>query len=239
MLRLTCRTLVTSSLLLLLCTSCWAQLRLGVSDRVKTLNEQLKRQVSLAPVEVQRAISEVPTVNPAEIHVVPAPEAPAKTVALVSDSQKQLLLNAVKKFTGDSKKQENRYSSLALAFLIGGAAFALLGSIFSFLKWNTTAGIIGLVVLAVVGFPNIFPMTGLADFYGVLSTQAIALETDCELKSPFTKDDYDAAEKQLKSLILYEAANRPKLGNTKPSTDDLVRQLQTYKTAAVVGSGGL
>jgi len=81
-------------------------------------------------------------------------------------------------------------------------------------------------------------MPALADFYGALATQAVALQTDCELKDPFTKDDYDSAEHQLKYLIVYEAENSPKLGTTTVSTDELAKQIQTYKTSANVAATG-
>jgi hypothetical protein len=200
--------------------------------KLSQLNGQLLHEVQTAPPEVKQAVSEVPPVNPAEIHEITAPQNPARKIAVVSDNQKELLVSAVTNFTQEKKRQETKYSWLALIFVVAGASCALIASIFNFVKWNTMAGIVGLIVIAVVGFPNVYPIPALADFYGALATQAVALQTDCELKTPFTEEDYTSAENQLKYLILYDATNRPKLGTTKVSTEDLTKQLQTYKTSA-------
>ncbi len=225
--------------LLLLSPSMFGQNPIAEAARkISQLNGQLLREVQVAPPEVKQAVSEVPQVNPAEVHEITAPQNPAKQISVVSDKQKQLLVSAVRNFTQEKKRQEKKYWWLALVFVVAGAACALLASIFNFVKWNTIAGIISLIVIAVVGFPNVYPIPALADFYGALATQAVALQTDCELKNPFTEDDYTSAENQLKYLILYDATNRPKLGTTKVSTEDLTKQLQTYKTTANVAATG-
>jgi hypothetical protein len=193
-------------------------------------------QIQNASPEVKKAVSEVPQVTPADLHQITAPQNPSKTITVVSDSQKKILLAAVNSFTEQEKRRDRKYSWLAIAFLIAGAVFALLGSIFNFIKWNTTAGIVGLIVVAVVGFPNVYPIPALADFYSSLATQAVALQTDCELKNPFTEEDYNSSESQLKLLILYDANNRPKFGSTKVSIDDLTKQLQTFKTTTNIAA---
>jgi len=206
--------------------------------RLTQLNGQLLQEVQRSSPEVKRAVDEVPQVNQAELHEIVAQQNPAKKITVVSDRQKQLLVSAVDKFTEEKRRQEREYSRLAIAFVVGGATFALLGSVFNFIRWNTAAGVIGLMVIAVVGFPNVYPIPALADFYGSLATQAVALQTDCELKNPFTEEDYNSSEGQLKILLVYEANNRPKLGSTKVSTEDLAKQLQTYKTTAGVAGAG-
>jgi len=95
---------------------------------------------------------------------------------------------------------------------------------------------VGLIVVAVVGFPNVYPVSALSDFYGSLASQAVALQTDCELKNPFTQEDYASSAGQLKILLLYEANNRPKLGTAHMSTEELAKALQTYKTSANVAT---
>jgi hypothetical protein len=37
-------------------------------------------------------------------------------------------------------------------------------------------------------------------------------------------------------LILYDANNRPKFGNTKVSIEDLTKQLQTFKTTTNIAA---
>jgi hypothetical protein len=206
--------------------------------KISQLNGQLLNEVRIASPEVKQAVAEVPQVNPAEVHQIEKPPSPTKTINVVSDSQKEALVVAVRKFSQEKQSQAKLYSRLEIFFLIAGAVLALLGGIFSLMKLNTVAGIVSLIVAAVVGFPNVFPVAPLADFYTALATQALALETDCNLKNPFSEDDYKSAQSQLTYLILYEANNRPKFGATKVSTEDLVKHIQTFKTATNVATSG-
>jgi hypothetical protein len=206
--------------------------------KVSQLNGQLLKEVNVASPDVKQAIDQVPAVNPAEVHQIERPQVPTKQINVVSENQKQLLLTAVRNFSQEKQNQARVYSRLQVFFLIAGALLALLGGIFNLVKWNTLGGVVSLIVVAVVGFPSIYPVAAFADFYSALATQALALETDCELKNPFTEDDYKSSENQLKYLILYDASDRPKLGATKVSTEDLVKQIQTYKTASDVAKSG-
>lgn len=206
------------------------------AHRLTQLNGQLLQDIQNASPDVKKAVNDVPQVNQADLHQLPAPQSAAKTIIVVSDSQKQVLISALDKFTEEKRSQQREYSALAIIFVIAGAVLALLASIFNFIKWNSAAGIVGLIVVAVVGFPNVYPVSPLADFYNSLTSQAVALQADCKLRTPFTQDDYNSSAAQLKILLLYEANNRPKLGATKMSTEDLAKALQTYKTSANVAS---
>src|ERR1700720_870330 len=56
-------------------------------------------QIQNASPEVKKAVSEVPQVTPADLHQITAPQNPSKTITVVSDSQKKILLAAVNSFT--------------------------------------------------------------------------------------------------------------------------------------------
>jgi DNA-binding transcriptional regulator YdaS (Cro superfamily) len=206
--------------------------------KVSELNGQLLKDLKVAPPEVRQAVDQVPQVSPTEVHQIEKAQPATRKIDVVSDNQKQVLVTAVRNFSQQKQNQAKIYSRLEIFFLIAGAVLALVGGIFNLMKLNTIAGIVSLIVVAVVGFPNVFPVAPLADFYTALATQALALETDCELKNPFTEDDYNSSQSQLKYLILYDANNRPKFGTTKVSTEDLVKHIQTYKTATDVATTG-
>jgi hypothetical protein len=237
--RWTSATLFALAFLLLLRTLTFGQNRAAEAMRkVTELNGQLIKEVQVASPEVKQAVDQVPQVDPTQVHQIEKPQPPTKKINVVSDSQKQALVAAVRKFSQDKQSQAKLYSRLQIFFLIAGAVLALLGGIFNLMKLNTVAGIVSLIVVAVVCFPNVFPVAPLADFYTALATQALALETDCELKNPFTEDDYKSSQSQLTYLILYDANNRPKFGTAKVSTEDLVKHIQTYKTATDVATTG-
>jgi hypothetical protein len=206
------------------------------AHRLTKLNGQLTQDIQNASPDVKKAVNDVPLVTQADLHQVAAPQNPARTIIVVSDSQKQVLISAVDKFTAEKRRQQREYSALAITFVIAGAVLALLASIFNFIKWNTVSGVVGLIVVAVVGFPNVYPVSALSDFYGSLASQAVALQTDCELKNPFTQEDYASSAGQLKILLIYEANNRPKLGTAHMSTEELAKALQTYKTSANIAA---
>src|SRR5436189_62796 len=80
--------------------------------KLSELNTQLLKEVQTATPEVKQAVSQVPAVNPVEVHEIPAPQNPEKTIAVVSESQKRVLLSAVNNFTSAKKKQQTEYSAL-------------------------------------------------------------------------------------------------------------------------------
>jgi hypothetical protein len=220
--------------LLLLTPFVYGQTQLNVV--LQKLTSDVAKGTSSATPEVRKELSEVPSVQPQEVHEINAPQAPPKKIVVVNNEQKAALISAIDKFTKEKRHQQSVYSTWALTFLVAGVVLALVGSILNFIKWNTLAGIVGLIVVATVGFPNVYPLPALADFYNILAAQALALRTDCELRETFTEDDYKASENQLKLLILYEANNHPKFGSAKSSTEDLVQKLQTARTVTGVAS---
>jgi hypothetical protein len=192
---------------------------------------RIDRSVQSASAVVQAEVQKVPIATAVETQTIEAP-APAKTITVVTDAQKAALIQGIENFVADKKKQEQKFSVLTTTFIISAAVLALLASLASFMNLNRVAGVLGIVVIAAVGLPNVYPMAALADFYQNLTDQALALQTDCQFTIPFTKDVYDSSAAQLKALILFEANNRPKFGEGKVSTDDLTTQLQTLRTTA-------
>lgn len=186
--------------------------------------------IKRASAEVQQKAAEVPAIKPAEVTAVPAPENPAKQIEVVSEPQRQELIAKIKQFADETKKSQSSFYGLALTLVILGVLLALCASVLGFVKMARAAGVVSLVVAAVVAFPKAYPIPALADFYSSLATQALALETDCELKSPMTVDEYKASAAQLKTLILYEAQNKPGFGEASAATDTLAKQMQELRS---------
>jgi hypothetical protein len=207
--------------------------QIQVPDLLRQLSMGISRDVANASSEVQATVAQIPAVNQENVRQV-QPITPEKSVAVVTDKQKALLVSAVDKYTNEKQREAGKFSMLATTFMVLGAVLALLGSICSFLRRNTVAGVVGLVVVAIVSAPNLYPMNAMADFYGALATQAVALQTDCNLKNPFTVTDYESSEAQLKVLILYEAQTRPTFNSSKTSTEDLAAKLQSLRSSSNV-----
>ncbi len=189
-------------------------------------------RVKAATAEVQQQANAVPEIKPTDVQIVPSPQNPTQQVEVVSEQQRQQLIEKVKEFAGEKKKSQSHFYGLALTLVIAGVGLALVAAVLGFVKMANAAGIVSLIVAAVVGVPKAYPVPALADFYNSLSVQALALETDCELKNPMTVDEYKASAAQLKALILYEAQNKPGFGATTTATDDLAKQLQELRTLA-------
>ena len=103
------------------------------------------------------------------------------SVDVVSDTDRSHMCDEISAFAVHSESEEERYSNYALATIITATFLALVGSIASFLAKNKTAGVISLIVAAVVGFSNVYPLGPLGDFYRSLNGDAKALALECKV----------------------------------------------------------
>jgi hypothetical protein len=200
---------------------------------LRTMNAQISRQIAASSDAVKKQVDQVPTVDPGQLKQVPVAP-PAQTVNVVSADQKSMLSLEIDKFVVQVTKQRDRYTSLATAGALIGAILAVVGSILSFLKYNKPAGIVSLVVAAVVSVPSIYPLAPLASFYRALSAQGSALQVDCRLRNPMTESEFESEGKQLTVLIVFEGQNRPQIGNAKDASEELSKQLQVLRTGTGV-----
>ena len=196
---------------------------------LRTMNAQISRQIAASSDAVKKQVDQVPTIDPSQLKQVPVAQ-PAETVNIVSADQKSMLSLEIDKFVVQVTKQRDRYTSLATVGVIIGAILALVGSILSFLNYNKPAGIVSLVVAAVISAPSIYPLAPLASFYRALSAQGSALQVDCRLRNPMTESEFESEGKQLTVLIVFEGQNRPQIGNAKDVSEELSKQLQVLRT---------
>jgi hypothetical protein len=152
------------------------------------------------------------------------------TVTIVNAEQRKPLIDEVRSFATYAESKERMYSRLSLVLISVSAGLALLGSIASFTSRNKAAGIIGLIVAAVVGLSNAYPIGALADFYGDLKSQAKAIVTDCRLANPYTETLYAANLAQYKLLLLHER-DRPSIGKYT-NTDGLKEEMRSVSIVA-------
>jgi len=178
-------------------------------------------QVLQATPEVQAKINEIPQLPPA----------PKPQIEVADEKDRTALCDSIMKFASDQQSNQSLYSRLALIAIASAAGLALVGSVASFLSASKTAGVISLVVAAVIGFSNAYPIGPLADYYRSVAAQAHGLSAECAYIKPYTTTLYTSDVNQLKLLYLYEA-NRPSLGNYGVKTEELVKQLQDVRTAS-------
>ncbi len=153
------------------------------------------------------------------------------TVSLVNAEQRKPLIDEVRSFATYAEGKERLYSRLSLVLICVSAGLALLGSIASFMSRNKTAGIISLIVAAVVGLSNAYPISPLADFYGDLKSEAKAIVADCRLANPYTETLYAADLAQYKLLLLHER-NRPSIGKYTSPEDGLKEEMRSVSIVA-------
>lgn len=208
---------------------------LSVSSFAQTPDQNVQKAVqdvtqaaAVISTQVQQASSE----TQAKVGQLPqTPIEPKPQLETVSESERTHLCGKINAFRDHAQSLENDYSRRALATIILAAGLALVGSIASFLSKNRTAGVISLVVAAVVGFSNAYPIAPVADFFRSLAGLANALSVECEYTKPYTINAYISNLNQLKLLYIYED-KRPGFGNYRLSTDDLTKQLQVVRTTA-------
>jgi hypothetical protein len=205
--------------------------RLALQQMIQSQRETILRGIQNSPSEVKQQVDAVPAIQPAQVQQVPAPP-PASTVAVVSDSQKDMLVRLITNYAETWNNQKNKFSSLATGLAFAGVGFALLATISSYISKPKLAGILGIVTTAVIGLPRVYPAEALADFYRSLSTHATTLQTTCTLKVPFTVDDYKSASDQIQLLISTEGTKQPHLGSAGDISEDLAKQLPVLKTEA-------
>jgi len=234
--------IVTAVFVAVLVPACSLGQQQRVSPRALELRRAINLQIQQATPAAKAQIEQIPklptpvtSATPAPTNTQPAPAAtppPPPPSTGVSADQKNLLLGKIMDFDKHARSEEKKFSSLATVAIIGIAALSLTASLLSFASRNKVGGILGLVVVAIVGITNTYPIGPLSDFYRSLAAQTSALKLDCDLKDPFTADAYNSAADQLKVLILYEADKRPQLGNTGATADELTQQLQVVKSSA-------
>jgi len=186
------------------------------TNELDTKLSKIDDAVSKAPSDVQEKIKAV--------------EPPAATVGF-SDQQKQKLLNAAQSISTEAGKNEQMYQRLGLASIILSAVLALIGSIASFLKMNKVAGIVGLIVVAIVSLSNTYPIASLHNFYRDLKAGADAIVADCTFVIPYTEATYKTNYAQYKLLVV-SAGKRPTFGNFQNPADTLKAEMQSVKIAA-------
>ena len=209
-----------------------------LQDLLKGQVATIMREVQTTPnSEVKQKTAEIPAVTPNDIHQVTAPQPPVQKIEVVTNEKKAKLVSRVADFTTMTTRERDKFSLLATIVVIIGAILALVASILSFLSLNKVAGIVSLIVIAVVGAPTVYPTTALASFYRTLAAHSSALKLECDLKDPFTLTDYNSASDRLALLYLYEGDKRPQIGNAKDISEDLSKELQTLQTGTTPHPG--
>lgn len=189
----------------------------------------LNQKTTRIDAAVQKSAPDVKT----KINAIQAPASnvvPVK-VTIVDSEQRRQLAEAVRSVALEAEHKERIYSRLSLVLIFVSAGMALAGSLAAFMAKNKTAGIMSLIVAAVVGLSNAYPVTPLAEFYADLKSQAKAVLADCMLANPYTETLYVADFAQYKLLLLAER-NRPAVGKYENPAHGLSEDLKSVSIAA-------
>ena len=152
-------------------------------------------------------------------------------VTIIDSEQRRQLTEAVRYVALEAERKERFYSRLSLTLICVSAGLALAGGIASFMAKNRLAGIISLIVAAVVGLSNAYPVSPRAEFYADLKSQAKAILADCTLANPYTETLYVTNFSQYKLLLLYERS-RPSVGNHENPTHALNQEVKSLSITA-------
>ena len=157
----------------------------------------------------------------------------------VSDTQSGAItgdqwLRAIKELTNYRDKAQSNmqyYTTLSTAILIGGIVLAAATAIASFLRASILAGILSIIVSAMLTVPKLFPISERAEYYRVLFAQSSSLVVQNQLKLHPTIADYNAIARSLQVLSDYEINKFP-AGNISDNTQQLIKDLEVNKTPA-------
>ena len=223
-LTIVCLTLATGY-----CAGQQTQTNVRVLEMKRAIKLQIQQATPAAKAEIEKVPS-VPAPTPASSGAGTTSVPQPTPVRAVGADQKNLLMTKIVDFANHARSEERKFSAIATVAIIGIAALSFVASVLSFASRNKAGGVLGLVVVAVVGITNAYPVSALSDFYRSLAAQTAALQMECDLKDPFTAEAFNSAADQLKVLILYEADKRPQLGSPGATADELTQTLQALKT---------
>jgi len=180
-----------------------------------------------AAADAQKALEEAQKqVQQATQEVAASPE----QKIVVAAAQVERLQEQLESFRNHNETQRSFNSKLAVAFIVAGIVLALVTSICSFFGLMKTAGVLSLVVGALVSIPKVIPVNERAEYYRVLSSQSYNLLLESRLQIDTTVDQYNDSVRRLQILFTYETEKYPASGNTAQVTQELIRDLQAAKT---------
>lgn len=193
----------------------------------ESLFQKANNELSSKLTKIDDAVAKAPSDVQEKIKAIQ----PLSVAVTVSDQQKHKLLDAAQSFSAESGKSEQWFFRLGVTSIILSAVLALIGSVSSFLKLNRVAGIMSLIVVAIVALSNAFPIGNTVTFYRDQKAGADSIITDCTFTVPYTQTIYDANVAQYKLLVL-NSGKRPSFGNFQNPSDTLKAEMQQVKIAA-------
>lgn len=195
-------------------TNISAQPTVTISPDVHSAASQATAELNYKTSEIDKAVQKTAPDAHSKSKVIQAPsrtEVPVRVTIVQTDDKKQLI-DEVKSFVAYAEGKELMYSRLSTALIFLTAALALAGGIASFMSRNKTAGVISLIVAAVVGLSNAYPVSSLSSFYSDMKSQGRLILADCMFVKPYTETLYSADVAQYKLLIVAER-HKPTVGN--------------------------
>ena len=178
----------------------------------------------------QKAVEQAPAATKAALDAaqerVDAAQQEVKKAAIVESGQLKLLENELERFNGRMRGSASVYATLTVVMVLAGLLFSLAAAIASFLSWPKTAGVLSLIVAAIIGAPKALPFAERAAFYRILEAQSGSALTECRLRLSTTVDDYALSVHQLTVLNVYAGEKYPAGADIAGATSALMNDLK-------------
>lgn len=107
----------------------------------------------------------------------------------------------------------DHYSTLATSLVVAGILLSLAGAFAGFLRKAIAAGIISILVTALVGIPKLFPISQRAEYFRALFIQSSSLYVQSQLRLSHTAADYNEFVTDIRVLADYEMNKFPSGGD--------------------------
>jgi hypothetical protein len=124
----------------------------------------------------------------------------------------------------------NHYTALATGLVLAGIVLAVMAALAGFLRKSLVAGILSIVVSAVVGVPKAFPITQRAEYYRALFGQSSTLFVQSQLRLNPTEADYNEFVRNIQVLSEYETNKFPSGGDVAENTVNLIKDIAASGT---------
>ncbi|MGC2697593.1 MAG: hypothetical protein WA738_17540 [Candidatus Angelobacter sp.] len=122
------------------------------------------------------------------------------------------------------------YSAMATGLVLAGILMAASAALAGFLRKSIAAGIISILVTAVVGIPKVFPISQRAEYYRALFGQSSTLLVQSQLRLNPTEADYNEFVRDIQVLSEYETDKFPSSGDVAANTENLIKDIAASGT---------
>ena len=162
-----------------------------------------------------------------------AAAAPPQGPKFVPQAQREHLMSLVTAFYQEVVAEAKSAEGWELWLFLAGVACGALATILSAFSLNKFAAIASAFVVVAGAVPKFYPVHQRAVYYRTLTNQSYSLMSCMNIPFQLTSAEYDDGARRLQILEDYRATKYPETADVDSTTQELFKELNANKTAAV------